>query len=216
MEEPPKGAAAAEPLPARMLNEFVYCPRLFYYEHVEGVFVDNADTVRGAAVHARVDKGTGALPAAQTVKANAESDESDGDREGEGSRTENEKIHSRSVTLGSERLGVIAKLDLVEMRAAGEEDCPELLSRLDVCPVDYKAGAPREGEDGNELWPTDRMQLGLQILILRENGYRCDRGIIYYRAAKQRVPLEWTPELEAWVSAQVDSARQTMSGGGGL
>ena len=68
-----------------MLNEFVYCPRLFYYEHVEGVFVDNADTVRGAAVHARVDKGTGALPAAQTVKANAESDESDGDREGEGS-----------------------------------------------------------------------------------------------------------------------------------
>ena len=214
IEEPPKGATAAEPLPARMLNEFVYCPRLFYYEHVEGVFVDNADTVRGAAVHARVDKGTGALPAAQSAKTNAESDESDSDREGEDSkpRIENEKIHSRSVTLGSERLGVIAKLDLVEMRAAGEEDCPELLSRLDVCPVDYKAGAPREGEDGNELWPTDRMQLGLQILILRENGYRCDRGIIYYRAAKQRVPLEWTPELEAWVSAQVDSARQTMSG----
>ena len=26
-------------LSARMLNEFVYCPRLFYYEHVEGVFV---------------------------------------------------------------------------------------------------------------------------------------------------------------------------------
>ena len=23
-------------LPARMLNEFVYCPRLFYYEWVEG------------------------------------------------------------------------------------------------------------------------------------------------------------------------------------
>ena len=146
----------AEPLPARMLNEFVYCPRLFYYEHVEGIFVDNADTVRGAAVHARVDKGTGALPVAQSTKTNAKADESGDDGEGEGSkpRAENEKIHSRSVTLGSERLGVIAKLDLVEMRAAGEEDCPELLSRLDVCPVDYKAGAPREGEDGNELWPT--------------------------------------------------------------
>ena len=204
----------AEPLPARMLNEFVYCPRLFYYEHVEGVFVDNADTVRGAAVHARVDKGIGALPAAQSAKTKAEFDESDDDGEGEGSKpkTENEKIHSRSVTLGSERLGVIAKLDLVEIRAAGREDWPELLSRLEVCPVDYKAGAPREGEDGNELWPTDRMQLGLQILILRENGYRCDRGIIYYRATKQRVPLEWTPELEAWVSTQVDSARQTMLG----
>jgi len=45
-----------------MLNEFVYCPRLFYYEHVEGVFVESADTVKGAAVHARVDKGKGALP----------------------------------------------------------------------------------------------------------------------------------------------------------
>jgi len=201
-----------EPLPARMLNEFVYCPRLFYYEHVEGVFVDNADTVRGAAVHARVDKGTGALPAAQGKKASTQSGESDGDGEDEGSKpkTENEKIHSRSVTLGSERLGVIAKLDLVEMREG--EESPELLSRLEVCPVDYKAGAPREGEDGNELWPTDRMQLGLQILILRDNGYRCDRGIIYYRATKQRVPLEWTPELEAWVSTQVDSARQTMAG----
>ena len=203
-----------DPLPARMLNEFVYCPRLFYYEHVEGVFIENADTVRGAALHARVDKGAGALPAAQSEKGSTQSAESEGEGEGEGSkpRPENEKIHSRSVTLGSERLGVIAKLDLVEMRAGGEEDCPELLSRLEVCPVDYKAGAPREGEDGNELWPTDRMQLGLQILILRDNGYRCDRGIIYYRTRKQRVPLEWTPELEAWVSDQVDSARQTMSG----
>src|SRR5271165_3840806 len=51
-----------EPLPARMLNEFVYCPRLFYYEHVEGVFVHNADTVRGSATHQRVDSGTGSLP----------------------------------------------------------------------------------------------------------------------------------------------------------
>ena len=56
-------------LPARMLNEFVYCPRLFYYEHVEGVFVESADTVKGAAVHARVDKGKGALPAERSGSA---------------------------------------------------------------------------------------------------------------------------------------------------
>ena len=35
-----------ESLPARMLNEFVYCPRLFYYEHVEGVFVESAEIGR--------------------------------------------------------------------------------------------------------------------------------------------------------------------------
>jgi CRISPR-associated protein Cas1 len=60
--QPP--APNSEPLPARMLNEFVYCPRLFYYEFVEGVFVHNADTLRGAAIHTRVDSGSGALPAA--------------------------------------------------------------------------------------------------------------------------------------------------------
>jgi CRISPR-associated protein Cas1 len=53
-------------IPARMLNEFVYCRRLFYYEFVEGVFVESADTLRGGALHQRVDSGSGALPAAAT------------------------------------------------------------------------------------------------------------------------------------------------------
>ncbi len=48
-----------------MLNEFVYCPRLFYYEFVDGVFVESADTLRGAAIHQRVDTGSGALPKAK-------------------------------------------------------------------------------------------------------------------------------------------------------
>jgi hypothetical protein len=59
--------AEAEPqqIPARMLNEFVYCQRLFYYEFVEGVFVESVDTVRGGAIHQRVDSGSGALPKAK-------------------------------------------------------------------------------------------------------------------------------------------------------
>ena len=81
-------------LPARMLNEFVYCPRLFFYEWVEGVFENSADTLDGQAKHTRVDTGPGAMP---------ESTELDG-----------EKIHSRSVTLSSERVGLTAKLDLIE------------------------------------------------------------------------------------------------------
>ena len=50
--------------------------------------------------------------------------------------------------MGSERLGIVAKMDLVESKA--EKD--DLLSALEVCPVDYKAGAPKEGEEANELW----------------------------------------------------------------
>ena len=30
-------------LPARMVNEFVYCPRLFYIEWVQGRFADDDD-----------------------------------------------------------------------------------------------------------------------------------------------------------------------------
>ena len=92
-----------------MLNEFVYCPRLFYYEHVEGVFVESADTVRGATVHARVDKGKGALP-----KAKKTAGEGGGEEATAVATAEAEEIHSRSVMLGSERLGVVAKMDLVE------------------------------------------------------------------------------------------------------
>src|SRR5436853_3260491 len=81
-------------LPARMVNEFVYCPRLFFYEWVEGLFVESADTVEGKVQHRRVDEKPTAMPPAEQAAA--------------------ETIHSRSVTLSSERYRVIAKMDLVE------------------------------------------------------------------------------------------------------
>ena len=33
-------------LPARMVNEFAYCPRLFFYEWVEGLFAESVDTIK--------------------------------------------------------------------------------------------------------------------------------------------------------------------------
>jgi CRISPR-associated protein Cas1 len=219
-----------------MLNEFVYCPRLFYYEFVESVFVESGDTVRGKALHRRVDSGKGDLPPAAEKKS-----------EDRGQRTEDgiaaastlnsqpstdEVIHSRSVQMGSDRLGVTAKMDLVEVRTgtvsgepnqtadslAAQDDQTDgaPVSRIthyasrfqEVCPVDYKAGAPRVGEGGIELWDADRMQLGVQALILRDNGYTCNEGVIYYRETKQRVPLSITPELALWVEERIGAARQ--------
>ena len=49
-------------IPVRMVNEYVYCPRLAYLEWVQGEFAHNADTVDGAIKHRRVDKGAGELP----------------------------------------------------------------------------------------------------------------------------------------------------------
>jgi CRISPR-associated protein Cas1 len=107
------------------------------------------------------------------------------------------------VALASERLGVTAKLDLVEVKPGGDGQPPEL------SPVEYKKGAPKAGEDGQpEIWEADRMQLGLQMLLLRDNGYRCDTGFIYYRETRQRVPLALTEELEAWVLDNVSQARR--------
>ncbi len=83
-----------EYLPARMLNEFVYCPRLFFYEWVEGVFAESGDTVEGSLRHETIRGRAAALPAA-------------GEAEGE-------KIHARSVTLSSETFKLIAVIDLVE------------------------------------------------------------------------------------------------------
>jgi hypothetical protein len=50
--------------PARMLYVFVYCPRLFCYGHVEGIFLHNADAKKGASDHHRVGGGKGNLPKA--------------------------------------------------------------------------------------------------------------------------------------------------------
>jgi CRISPR-associated protein Cas1 len=177
-------------LPARMINEFVYCPRLFYYEQVEGVFVENADTIRGSQGHKRVDQGSGALPGP------------------DGAATRNDEpdtIHARSVELASDRLGVVCKMDLVEVRT-------DLFSSVQVCPVEYKAGTPREGDNGIELWDTDKIQLVLQCLILRDNGYDCREGILYYRNTKQRVRLEITPEIENWAFEIIASARACAEG----
>jgi hypothetical protein len=74
-----------------------------------------------------------------------------------------EPIHSRSVTLSSERLRVIAKMDLVEVEGGV------------VTPVDYKHGHPRDGAEGLELWPSDRAQLAVQGIVLRENSRRLGR-----------------------------------------
>jgi CRISP-associated protein Cas1 len=161
-------------LPARMVNEFVYCPRLLFYEWVEGVFRESSDTVEGSVQHKRVDRASKGMPAAAEV-------------------TE-EKIHSRSVTLSSEQYRVIAKMDLIEI-----EDGL-------ATPVDYKHGKPREKDHALELWPTDRVQLCVQGLVLRENGYRCDEGVAYYSTTKQRVRVEFTEAVIAETLAAIAGA----------
>ena len=50
----PELAPEAPLIPVRMVNEYVYCPRLAYLEWVQGEFAHSADTVDGAIKHKRV------------------------------------------------------------------------------------------------------------------------------------------------------------------
>jgi CRISP-associated protein Cas1 len=86
-----------ELVPARMLNEYAYCPRLFFLEWVDQLWASNADVAEGDRRHRRVDAGGGAVPLPD----------------------EDVLKSARSVELSSESLGITAKLDLVEGTAGG-------------------------------------------------------------------------------------------------
>ena len=142
-------------VPARMLNEHTYCPRLAYLEWVQGDFADSADTVDGRWQHRNVDVESGGLPDPAAL--------------GEA------RFHARSLMLSAPEVGLIARIDLVE--ADGDV----------VTPVDYKRGRAPDLPEG--VYEPERVQLCAQALILEENGYRVERGVIYYVASRQRVEV---------------------------
>ena len=60
LELPAPPATAETPLvPVRMVNEYVYCPRLAFLEWVDGEWADSADTEEGRRAHVRLDAGGG-------------------------------------------------------------------------------------------------------------------------------------------------------------
>ncbi|WP_437202907.1 CRISPR-associated endonuclease Cas4g/Cas1g [Planctomicrobium sp. SH664] len=199
-------------IPVRMLNEFTYCPRLGYLEFVQGEWSENLETLQGTFGHRNVDKpDRKSIPAG---KSRGRRQQPDGDAEPI-VEPESDKIHARSVMLSAEREGLLAKLDLLEIDGNR------------VTPVDYKRRTrPRHGggawTDGNRVTPVDykrgqvpdvpegayepeRVQLCAQGLILRENGFECTAGVIYYIASRRRVTI---PFDDALIARTRDLARQ--------
>ncbi|MBZ0154330.1 MAG: CRISPR-associated endonuclease Cas1 [Planctomycetes bacterium] len=189
-EDPSTDEADDDLLPVRMLNEYVYCPRLFHLMRVEGRWDDNHFTVEGRAVHRRVDDFDHVLPEAGAPEPTPGPDgEEPPASAGEDLGDEPPTI-SRSVSLASERLGITAKLDLV--------------STLDdeAVPVETKRG--RVPDRPERSYEPERVQLMAQGLLLRDHGYTCTHGFLYYRGSRKRVEIPFTRELEAdtlqWIS----------------
>lgn len=141
-------------VPARMLAEFAYCPRLGYLMWVQGEWADNLETEEGRYVHRKADQPEG--PKAE--------------------------IHTRSLHLSSESLGLTAVVDVVEREGNR------------VRPVEYKRGKKPPLPEG--AYEPERVQLCAQGLLLRERGYECHEGLLYYAASHERVRIRFTPELE--------------------
>jgi len=203
--------------PCRGVAEYAYCPRLFYYMTVEGVFVPSHDTEAGARVHKRVDKPsavdrahpiTGGSDKASPLPRGTEPGEgasrSQPDSVGNGEHAEITNLHDsvadpdrprtvRSLALTSVRYGITGKLDLAEI--VGER----------ATPVEYRKGRPKRtgpaSPHGDELmedvlqlgtveaWPTDRVQVGLQAILLEEAGFTVTEAVIYYASEKLRLTL---------------------------
>ena len=159
-----------ELVPARMINEFEYCPRLFYLEWVQSRFEHNQDTMEGNYVHRAVDAGGG--------------------RMGEADDPPFRK--AKSVELSSRRLGLIAKADIIEQRDGK------------VVPVEVKRGRPPKH---GPAWMPEKVQLCTIGLLLRDNGYECSEGEIYFAETRERVTIPFDDTLVAHTLRLVEELR---------
>jgi len=184
--------------PARNVAEHAYCPRLFYYMQVEGVFVPSSDTEKGLVVHRRVDRPS----AASTAQKN--DDEVDAEKP--------EIV--RSLVLTSDSLKLTATLDLAE------------ISGQTAVPVEYRKGrskritmspvSPEETGDPppsySRIWPTDRVQVGLQVILLEEAGYKVEEAIVYYATEKLSLRISIDDAFKAEALKTFENAKQCAEG----
>jgi len=174
--------------PSRGVAEHAYCPRLFYYMTVEGVFLPSADTEQGAGTHRRVDRPSVAPPELESNGKPGRKGQKPVEKLEETAEADPSRPKSiRSLALTSDRLGLTATLDLAEIQG------------MTAIPVEYRKGRPkRSGEvaeptdemmeeprllPGPEPWPTDRVQLGLQAILLEEAGYTVSMLCLCARAS---------------------------------
>lgn len=163
-------------IPVRALNQVSYCPRLYYLEYVESVMPTNEFVEDGLFQHRRVNDPD---LANRTRKAG-------------------DVLHTRSVAISSERLGIIGKLDLMEERGG------------EARPVEYKRSAAPTGDDGKPTaWENDAIQLCAQGLLMEEEfATTVERGVLYYMGSKTRVEVNLDDGLRTRTLAAIRLIRE--------
>jgi CRISPR-associated exonuclease Cas4/CRISPR-associated protein Cas1 len=177
---PPAGADDIL-VPARMVNEWVYCPRLAFLEWAQGEWAPNADTAAGNRAHRATEAGRApALPAPDDLDSET-------------------KLKTRRLLLSSERLGLTAEIDVLEA-----EDGK-------VTPVDIKTGKRPHVAEG--AWAPERVQVAIQGLLLREAGYVCDEGALWFADSRERVAVPLSEGLVAEALGAASALRLSVASG---
>lgn len=168
-------------VPARMVNEWIYCPRLAVLEWGRGEWAGNADTAAGRRAHRATETGSApALPAPDEL-------------------ADDRTLKTRRLLLSSERLGLTAELDVIEAEDGA------------VVPVDVKAGKRPHVAEG--AWLPERVQVCVQALLLREAGYACSEGAIWFAESRERVRVVLDEELIAATLRAASELRLTVAAG---
>lgn len=110
-------------------------------------------------------------------------------------------FHARSVSLSAPQAGVCCRIDLLE--GDGSQ----------VTPIEYKRGETRKGQAGPGIFEPHLIQLAAQCLALRENGFSCDEGMVYYIRSQERVPVKFDRQLLDRTGALLADMRRAVQRG---
>lgn len=174
-------------IPVRMLNELQYCERLYHFMHVQGLFDESRDTVEGTMQHRRAERRR---------------------RPSDTGREDIWDIAPQSLHLGTERLGIVGKLDALKYDDGAwipvEAKHSSSPSRSDAFRVGEWLLQP-------DAWPNDQIQLCALGLLLEENGYPVNYGQLFYRGNRKIIRVPLTEDLRAATASVIERAHQLES-----
>jgi CRISPR-associated endonuclease Cas1 len=165
---------------------------------VEGIHLQSHDTEEGQRIHKRVD-----APSATRRRKSAPNVDDE----------HAEPVSVRSLTLTDPALQLTATLDLAEITGSI------------AVPIEYRKGRPRfvanecdEADDETEPssqmepWPTDRIQVGFQALLLERAGYTVPHGVLYYASVRRRIDVIVDNALRREALETLEAAQRCAAG----
>ena len=151
------------------IQHFCFCRRQWALIHIEQQWEENYHTVAGNIMHSRAH------------------DEHLIEKRGN-------KLTVRGMRIASPRLGISGQCDVVEFLKAEEGiTLPDYDGKWSVCPVEYKKGEKKEGQE-------DCLQLCAQAMCLEEMLMtEIARGFLYYGKTRHREEVRFDAELRGEV-----------------